>query len=57
MIERLRQLCMTKNPDDFLFTRKDGKPFTKATFGYVFNEAAVAAGKPTVEPYRALTLH
>ena len=54
MINRLRQLCMMKNPDDFLFTTKKGKPFTQSAFRYRFFKAATAAGYPNVEPYRAL---
>ena len=54
MLERLRELCMSKNPDDFLFTDKKGKPLTHSAFSYKFKQAAKAAGMPTIEPYRAL---
>jgi site-specific recombinase XerC len=54
MLERLRKLCMAKNPDDFLFTDKKGKALTQSAFGWKFQKAATAAGMPNVEPYRAL---
>ena len=54
MLERLRKLCMTKSPDDFLFTDKKGNAFTESVFSYKFVKAANAAGMSNVRLYRAL---
>ena len=58
MLERLRELCLTKNPDDFLFThgtsRHKGKPFSDSLFRKTFAKAAKAAGLSKVAPYKAL---